>query len=76
MLFLILLKILIIIIKHLSVCSQISIDKKYEEEEYFPMTVYSLLTPTMSLKFLNHIMLSFERYATEFDLSLHGSTRE
>ena len=30
----------------------------------------------MSLQFLNHIMLSFGRYETELDLSLHGSIIE
>ena len=40
------------------------------------MPVYSLLTPIVSLYFLNHIMLSFGRYVTELDLSLHGSIRE
>ena len=47
-----------------------------EEEENLPMPVYSLLTPIVSLYFLNHIMLSFGRYVTELDLSLHGSIRE
>ena len=30
----------------------------------------------MSLQFLNHIILSFGRYETDLDLSLHGSIIE
>ena len=47
-----------------------------EEEEHLPMTVYLSLPPMMSLQFLNHIMLLFVRYATDLDISLHGSIRE
>ena len=39
------------------------------------MLVYSLLTPVISLQFLNHIILSFLRYAIEIYLSLHESIR-
>ena len=30
----------------------------------------------ISLKFMDHIMLSFGRYTKELDMSLHGSTKE
>ena len=47
-----------------------------EQEEHIPIPVCLLLTPMMSLQFLNHIMLSFGRYVTDLDLSLHGPIRE
>ena len=47
-----------------------------EEEQHIPVTVYSLLTPMISLQSLNQIMLLFGRYATEIYMSLHVSIRE
>ena len=47
-----------------------------ETDDHLPIPVYSLLTPTMSLQFINHIMLSFGRFSTEIDLSLHGTIKE
>ena len=47
------------------------IENKADED--IPILVYLLLTPMMSLQFMNHIMLSIGRYATYNDLSLHGS---
>ena len=44
--------------------------------QHLPIPVYSMLTPTMSLQFLNHIMLSLGRYESEMDLSLFGTIRE
>ena len=47
-----------------------------EEQQHLPIPVYSLLTPMMSLQFMNHIILSFRIYATDLYLSLNGSMRE
>ena len=47
-----------------------------EEQQQLPIPVYSLLTPMMSLQFMNHIILSFRIYATDLYLSLNGSMRE
>ena len=47
-----------------------------EEEQYIPIPDYSLLTPTMSLQFLNQIMLSLGGYTADLDMSLQRSIRE
>lgn len=47
-----------------------------EDEDHLPVPVFSYIKPTMGVQFLLHIMLSMGRFATEIDLTLHGSLRE
>ena len=47
-----------------------------EEQQHLLITVYFLLTPRKSLQFINQIMLIFGRYATDIDISPHGSIRQ